>query len=165
MLGEWQSVIAYLPQEVFLIDDSLRANVALGVPEHLVDPDLLMRCLVQAKLLDVVKGLPDGVDSIVGERGIRLSGGQRQRIALARALYHQREVLILDEATSALDHDTERKIVEEIKLLKGDKTMIVIAHRITTLEHCDRIYKIEGGKITEVKTYQEIIESGGADRP
>ena len=114
-LQQWRSKVAYLPQEVFLLDDSLQANIALGIPESELDDALLWTCLDQARLLDVVAGLPNGPSTIIGERGVRLSGGQRQRVALARALYHQREVLILDEATSALDSNIEREIVEEIK--------------------------------------------------
>jgi len=114
--------------------------------------------LRQSKLIKVVEQLPQGVETILGENGVRLSGGQRQRVALARAFYHGRDVLVMDEATSALDDQTEQEIVKEIDQLKGKKTMIVIAHRLTTLKHCDRIYKLENGKVVAVGSYKELIK-------
>jgi ABC-type bacteriocin/lantibiotic exporter with double-glycine peptidase domain len=113
--------------------------------------------LRQARLVDLVEELPSGVNTVIGERGVRLSGGQRQRVALARAFYYGRNVLVMDEATSALDNDTEKEIVSEIQRLKGLKTMIVIAHRFSTVEHCDRIYKLEGGRIVATGTPQELL--------
>jgi len=121
-----------------------------------IDDDRLAESLRQARLGELVYQLSDGVETMLGERGIRLSGGQRQRVALARAFYHGREVLVMDEATSALDYETEREIVEEIKRLKGSKTMIIIAHRVTTLEHCDRIYRLDEGCVVEVGSYAEV---------
>jgi len=156
-LDDWRSNTAYLPQDVFLIDDKLRHNVALGIEEGKIDDDLLMEALQKARLSELVRELPSGVDTMLGERGVRLSGGQRQRVALARAFYHRREVLVLDEATSALDHETEREIVNEIQELKGEKTMIVIAHRLSTLQHCDRIYRLKKGKIIQTGTYDQVI--------
>ena len=111
----------------------------------------------KARLKELIPELAKGVDTMIGERGVRLSGGQRQRVALARALYHGRGVLVLDEATSALDNETEREIVAEIQELKGEKTMIVIAHRLTTLQHCDRIYRLHQGQVIEVGSYEEVI--------
>jgi ATP-binding cassette, subfamily B, bacterial PglK len=146
---EWRSQVAYLPQEVFLIDNTLRNNIALGVNESEIDEEKIDIVIKQARLIELVNQLPQGKETFLGERGVRLSGGQRQRIALARAFYHGREVLVMDEATSALDSETEREIVEEIERLKGKKTMIVIAHRLTTLQHCDRIYELKDGKIIE----------------
>ena len=157
VLKQWQSQVAYIPQQVFLIDDTLRHNVALGINNDEIDGDRLHESLRQARLIDVVKNLPKGVDTILGERGVRLSGGQRQRIALARAFYHKRSVLIMDEATSALDNATEKEIVNEIKILKGKRTIIVIAHRLTTLKHCDRIYELQDGHIKNIGSYDEII--------
>ena len=148
-LKTWRSQVAYLPQQVFLIDNSLSCNVALGKEEAEIDQELLSESLRQARLSELVEQLPQGVNTILGERGVRLSGGQRQRVALARAFYHGRSVLVMDEATSALDNETEREIVEEIKRLKGQKTMIVIAHRLTTVQHCDRIYRLEQGQIVD----------------
>ncbi len=155
-LDNWRSHIAYLPQQIFLIDDTLRNNVALGVSN--VDEKKLITAINQAQLGDFIANLPNGVDSFIGERGVLLSGGQRQRIALARAFYHDRDVLIMDEATSALDNDTEREVVDEIKRLKGKKTIIVIAHRITTLRFCDVIYKLDNGKIDSHGDYNSIAE-------
>ena len=116
-----------------------------------------MAALEKARLTELVEQLPEGVDTLLGERGARLSGGQRQRVALARAFYHERDVLVMDEATSALDNETEKEIVEEIKRLKGKKTIVIIAHRLTTVQHCDRIYKLEKGKIVAAGRAQEIL--------
>ena len=108
---------------------------------------------MQAKLLDFVEQLPEGINTKVGERGLRLSGGQRQRVALARAFYHNRDILVMDESTSALDSDTEYEIIQEIQKHKGERTIIVIAHRLTTLKYCDRIYKLKDGKVIKVDSY------------
>lgn len=157
-LRKWQSQVAYIPQQVFLTDDSLRCNVALGIDEDEIDDIKLQESLRRARLIDLVKSLPDGVKTIVGERGIRFSGGQCQRIALARAFYHGRNVLIMDEATSALDIETEQEIVKELEQLKGQMTMVMIAHRLTTLKNCHRIYELQNGKIVRMGSYAEIIE-------
>ena len=157
-LPEWLSNTAYVPQMVFLMDDSLKKNIALGIDDEQVDINRLHQAIEQAQLSDLVEQLPQGLDNIVGERGIRLSGGQRQRIALARAFYHRRNVLVMDEATSALDNKTEEEIVEEMKRLKGQITMIVIAHRLSTVKHCDRIYRLEQGKIIGEGTPEEILD-------
>jgi ABC-type bacteriocin/lantibiotic exporter with double-glycine peptidase domain len=148
-LKDWRSNVAYIPQEIFLIDNTLRRNVALGIEDECIDEQRIINALRKARLSELIQKMPDGLDTILGERGIRLSGGQRQRVALARAFYHERDVLVMDEATSALDYETEHEIIEEIKRLKGDKTIIIIAHRLTTVKHCDRIYKLEGGRIVE----------------
>ena len=157
VLRQWQSQVAYIPQQVFLVDNTLRYNVALGVNDDEIDENKLYESLRQARLMDLVEELPQGVNTVLGERGVRFSGGQRQRVALARAFYHGRNVLIMDEATSALDNATEREIVREIELLKGSKTMIVIAHRLTTLKHCDRIYELQDGKMINRGSYSEVI--------
>tara|TARA_B110000008_G_scaffold73204_1_gene74339 strand:+ start:7601 stop:9391 length:1791 start_codon:yes stop_codon:yes gene_type:complete len=156
--SRWKNRVAYLPQQIFLIDNTLRNNIALGEEENEINDDKVMNALDQVKLTDVVNQLPNGLDTILGERGVRLSGGQRQRIALARAFYHNRDVLILDESTSALDSKTENEIVKEMMQFKGKKTLIIIAHRLSTLKHCDRIYKLENGCIADVGSYQKIIE-------
>ena len=156
-LSRWQSQIAYLPQQVFLIDNTLRNNVALGINDNEIDDQLVHESLYNASLKAFVDTLPQGVETKLGERGVRLSGGQRQRVAIARAFYHGRNVLVMDEATSALDHETESEIVEEIKRLKGKKTIIVIAHRLTTVEHCDRIYCLEKGKIVNSGPPSKIL--------
>lgn len=148
-LKEWRSQVAYLPQQVFLIDNTLRHNVALGLEGDEIDDNALQKALHKAQLNGLVDQLERGVNTMIGENGVRLSGGQRQRIALARAFYHNRNVLVLDEATSALDNETESEIVEEIRRLKGKVTMIVIAHRLSTIQHCDRIFSLEGGRIVK----------------
>ncbi len=156
-LSRWQSQIAYLPQQVFLIDNTLRNNVALGINDNEIDDQLVHESLNNASLQQFVDTLPQGVETKLGERGVRLSGGQRQRVAIARAFYHGRNVLVMDEATSALDHETESEIVEEIKRLKGKKTILVIAHRLTTVQHCDRIYCLEKGKIVNSGPPSKIL--------
>ena len=156
-LNNWLSHIAYLPQDIFLTDESIKSNIALGTPEKEIDNERVKIALEKSNLSNFVNSLKDGVNTIIGERGTRLSGGQQQRIAIARAFYYGRNVLIMDEATSALDNKTENEIVEEIKNLKGKNTMIVIAHRLSTLRYCDRIYKIENGKIVTTGSYSEII--------
>ena len=156
-LPEWLSNTAYIPQLVFLMDDSLKKNIALGMDDEQVDMNRLHQAIEQAQLSDLVKQLPQGLDNIVGERGIRLSGGQRQRIALARAFYHGRNVLVMDEATSALDNKTEEEIVEEIRRLKGQITMIIIAHRHSTVKHCDKIYRLEQGKLVQEGSPQNVL--------
>jgi len=156
-LKEWHSQVAYLPQEVFLMDDTLKRNVALGVLDSAIDEVLLRDALIRARLDEVVQHLPSGIDTTIGEDGARLSGGQRQRVALARAFYHQRSVLVMDESTSALDNETEKEIIEEIKILKGEITLIVIAHRFTTVEHCDRIYRLEHGRVVSHGRPEDVL--------
>ena len=125
----------------------------------MVDKKQVESAIRKSKLEDLVISLPEGIKTKIGENGVRLSGGQRQRIALARAFYHNRSVLVLDESTSSLDYETEREIVNEIQELKGNKTMIVVAHRLNTLEHCDRIYKIEKGEIISSGSYEDIVKN------
>ena len=156
-IDQWRSQVAYLPQEIFLTDSTLKSNVALGLPLEMIDEEKVCKSLSQAKLDSLVSELPNGVETLLGENGIRLSGGQRQRVALARSFYYQRNVLILDEATSSLDNETEREIVEEIKDFKAEKTLIVIAHRYSTIEHCDRIYKLDKGRIVSQGSFQEVV--------
>ena len=155
----WTDQVAYLPQQVFLIDDSIEKNIALGVESESIDKAFIDLAIKKSSLSELIKSLPEGVDTNIGENGVRLSGGQRQRIALARAFYHNRNILVLDESTSALDQETEREIVKEIQALKGDKTMIIIAHRLNTLEHCDIIYKIEKGKIVSSRSFKDIMNT------
>ena len=139
--------IGYIPQMIFMLDDTIRKNVAFGVHEDKIDEDRVWEVLREARLEDFVRSLPEGLDTGIGERGIRLSGGQRQRIGIARALYYDPEVLILDEATSALDNDTESAIMDSINRLQGRKTLVIIAHRLQTIEKCDAVYRVEDGKI------------------
>jgi ABC-type multidrug transport system fused ATPase/permease subunit len=156
-LRSWQNKLGYVPQSIFLIDDTLARNIAFGVPDHLIDWDKLAQAIYAAQLSDLVKQLPQGLETRVGERGVLLSGGQRQRVGIARALYHEREILVFDEATSALDDETESLVTESIKNLSGNKTMIIIAHRLSTVEHCDRIYLLEGGRIVKSGSYKEVV--------
>ena len=156
-LAEWRSQIAYLPQEVFLIDNTLRHNVALGMEDKEIDDLLVEKALHQARLDELVEQLPQGIETMLGERGVRLSGGQRQRVALARAFYYGCKVLVMDEATSSLDNETELEIVEEIKHHKGEITMIVIAHRLTTVQDCDQIYKLKNGRIVDSGDYGKVV--------
>ncbi len=142
----WLKNIGYIPQMIFMLDDSIRKNVAFGVPEDKINEDRLWEVLKEAQMDEFVRNLPEGMDTGIGERGIRISGGQRQRIGIARALYNDPEVLILDEATSALDNDTEAAIMDAINRLHGRKTLIIIAHRLQTIEKCDLVYRVENGK-------------------
>ncbi|GGI54424.1 ABC transporter ATP-binding protein [Oxalicibacterium solurbis] len=148
-LRTWQSQIGYVPQSIFLTDDTLRRNVAFGLPEERIDDDAIMRAIKAAQLEEFLTGLPDGLETMVGERGIRLSGGQRQRIGIARALYHDPGILVLDEATSSLDTSTEQDVMEAVRALQGKKTTIIVAHRLSTIAHCDRLYRLQGGIIVE----------------
>ena len=142
-LRSWQKNIGYVPQNIFLTDDSIKKNVAFGIPENEIDNNALWSALKSSQLNDYVLSLPDGVNTFVGERGVRLSGGQRQRIGIARALYHNPNVLVFDEATSALDSKTELDFMQAVNQLKGIKTLIIIAHRISTLKNCDKIITIK----------------------
>ena len=155
----WRGNLGYVPQHIFLSDDTIAGNVAFGVPKELVDLAAVENAARIANLHEfVVHDLPQGYQTLVGERGVRLSGGQRQRIGIARALYHDPEVLILDEATSALDNLTEAAVMEAVKNLGSRKTIIMIAHRLTTLESCDRIFFFEGGRVADSGTYGELME-------
>ena len=142
----WAKTIGYVPQSVFLVDGTVRANVAFGLSPNEYSDDKIWDALEQARLADFIRSLPDGLDAIVGERGIKFSGGQRQRVAIARALYDNPEILILDEATSALDTGTETAVMESIEALLGKKTLIIIAHRLSTIKNCDNLYEIKDGK-------------------
>ncbi len=144
----WLKNIGYIPQTIFMIDDSIRKNVAFGCAEEDIDDEKVWRALKEAQLDEFVKSLPEGLDTGIGERGIRISGGQRQRIGIARALFEDPEVLVLDEATSALDNDTEAAIMDSINRLHGKKTLVIIAHRLQTIEKCDMVYRVENGKAT-----------------
>ena len=143
----WQKEIGYIPQSIYLSDDTIRNNIAFGIPEDRIDEEAVLSALHKAQLFEFVDSLPNGLDTVVGDRGVRLSGGQRQRIGIARALYHDPEILILDEATSALDNETETSVMEAIDSLKGLKTMIIIAHRLTTIRNVDVIYEVADGRV------------------
>lgn len=155
----WSQMIGYVPQMVYLLDDSIKKNVAFGIPEDDIDDVRVWEALEQAQLMQVVKKMEQGLDTVVGERGIKLSGGQRQRIAIARALYRNPDILILDEATSALDSETENAVMDAINGLYGVKTLVIIAHRISTIKRCDYIYEVRNGKVS-LKQREEIIGKG-----
>ena len=148
-LTMWHHQIGYIPQVIYLSDDTIRNNIAFGIHEDQIDEEAVKTALKKAQLAEFVDTLPDGLDTIVGDRGVRLSGGQRQRIGIARALYHDPEILVLDEATSALDNETETAVMEAIESLQGSKTMIIIAHRLTTIQNADIIYEVGDGKVTK----------------
>ena len=156
-LHAWHRIVGYIPQAIYLMDDTIRANVAFGEDPKDIDDERLWKALKEAQLDEYVREQKDGLDTIVGDRGIKLSGGQRQRIGIARALYRQPEVLILDEATSALDNDTETAVMESIDALSGTKTMIIIAHRLTTIRNCDIIYEVRDGKLRQ-RDKKEVLE-------
>lgn len=158
-LREWRRHIGYVPQAIALVDDTLRRNVAIGLPDEEIEEARLWRALERAQLDDFVRALPDGLETMVGERGVRLSGGQRQRIGVARALYGDPEVLVFDEATSALDVSTEAEISREIDSLAGQVTVILIAHRLATLRNCDRLVYLEGGRILGSGTFAELART------
>ncbi|WP_390216823.1 ABC transporter ATP-binding protein [Halobacillus campisalis] len=147
----WQQRIGYIPQSIYLSDDTIRGNIAFGVEEESIDDKEVWRALEQAHLKQFVKSLPEQLNTQVGENGVRLSGGQRQRIGIARALYHNPEILFLDEATSALDNGTEKEIMKAIDSLKGDMTLIIIAHRLSTIKNCDIVFEFNNGKLVEEK--------------
>ena len=145
----WLAQIGYIPQSIYLIDESIRDNIAFGIDADKIDEKRIWEVLEEAQLKEFVEELPEGLDTMIGDRGVRLSGGQRQRIGIARALYNDPEILVFDEATSALDNDTEAAVMEAVNSFHGRKTMIIIAHRLNTIEKCDMIYKVENMKLVE----------------
>lgn len=145
----WLAQIGYIPQSIYLIDESIRENIAFGIDADKIDEKRIWEVLEEAQLKEFIEELPEGLDTTIGDRGIRLSGGQRQRIGIARALYHNPEILVFDEATSALDNETEAAVMEAVNSFHGKKTMVIIAHRLNTIEKCDIIYKVENEKIVE----------------
>lgn len=145
----WLAQIGYIPQSIYMVDESIRENIAFGIDADKIDEDRIWEVMEEAQLADFVKSLPEGLDTKIGDRGVRLSGGQRQRIGIARALYHNPEILVFDEATSALDNETEAAVMEAINSFHGKKTMIIIAHRLNTIENCDIIYEVKDEKITQ----------------
>ena len=152
----WQRQVGYVPQDVYLLDDTLRRNIAFGIPDGAIDERRLAAAVTQARLDDVVMALPQLLDTVVGENGVRLSGGQRQRVAIARALYHDPPVLVFDEATAALDNQTEREVTDAITNMHGSRTVIAIAHRISTVKGCDRLIYLRDGKLAGIGTFQEL---------
>jgi len=155
----WQNRIGYVPQSIYLTDDTLKNNIAFGVPEGEINIKSVSDAISQSQLKEFVEDLPLGIETVVGENGVRLSGGQRQRIGIARALYHHPSVLVLDEATSALDSITEREVMNTIELLHGNKTIIIIAHRMSTLTNCDYIYKLKNGTIIDQGSFDKMVNT------
>jgi ABC-type multidrug transport system fused ATPase/permease subunit len=156
-IQRWRTKVGYVPQSIFLTDDTLRRNIAFGLADEQIDEAAVQTALRSAQLEDFVVSLPDGVNTMVGERGVRLSGGQRQRIGIARALYNNPEVLVLDEATSSLDTETEHGVMQAVQALQGDKTVIIVAHRLSTVEYCDRLYRLDAGRIVDEGTFDEVM--------
>lgn len=154
--GGWHGTVGYVPQSIYITDDTVRRNVAFGIADHEIDDEALYRALAHARLDDFIASLPDGLDTRLDEDGVRLSGGQRQRIGIARALYHDPDVLMLDEATSALDPITERDITAAIRALHGSKTVVIIAHRLSTVRHCDRLLLVEGGRLADQGSFEDL---------
>jgi ATP-binding cassette subfamily B protein len=153
----WQAHIAHVPQAIFLADSTIEENIAFGVPKNKIDSKRVMAAAQQAQIADIIETWPKKYQTYVGERGIRLSGGQRQRIGIARALYKQADVIIFDEATSALDNETEEAVMHAIESLADNLTVLIIAHRLTTLKNCDQIVELGNGGIKRIGTYQSIV--------
>lgn len=156
-LHSWHMKLGYIPQTIYLMDDTIRNNIAFGIEGSKINEEKIWAVVREAQLEDFIKTLPDGLDTNVGDRGVRLSGGQRQRIGIARALYTDPEILILDEATSALDNETEKAVMEAIDSLQGSRTMVIIAHRLTTIKNCDVIYEVKDGNVRE-KAKEELFK-------
>lgn len=163
-MARWQRKIGYIPQSIYLTDDTIRGNVAFGMDDDEIEDGKVWAALEAAQLREMVESLPEGLDTVVGERGVRISGGQRQRVGIARALYHNPEVLVMDEATSALDNRTEQQFVEALESLQGNHTLVVIAHRLTTVRNCDRLFMLERGGLVAEGTYDELMATSEAFR-
>jgi ATP-binding cassette, subfamily B, bacterial PglK len=156
-LASWQRQIGYIPQSIYLSDDTIRSNIAFGLATDQINEEQVWSAVKAAQLEELVYGLPAQLDTLVGERGIRLSGGQRQRIGIARALYHNPEVIVMDEATAALDNTTEREFMQALESMSGYKTMITIAHRLSTVKNCDRLYLMRNGTVVDTGTYSDLL--------
>jgi ATP-binding cassette subfamily B protein len=153
----WQSHIAHVPQAIYLADSSVEENIAFGIPPEEIDGDRVREAARQAQISDLIESMPNGYRSMVGEHGVRLSGGQRQRIGIARALYKRADVIVFDEATSALDNETEKSVMDAIGVLNPDLTVIIIAHRLSTLRKCDRIVELGNGRVLRTGSYENIV--------
>jgi ABC-type multidrug transport system fused ATPase/permease subunit len=159
VLRRWQDAVGYVPQEIYLADDTVLANIAFGVPPAEIDQSAAVKAARLAKLHDfIVESLPHGYDTIIGERGVRLSGGQRQRLGIARALYADPAVLVFDEATSAVDRVTEQEVMSALHALGPDKTLILVAHRLSTVRRAERIFLLDRGRLVDVGRFDELVE-------
>lgn len=156
-VARWQRIVGYVPQEIYLLDDTIRRNVALDIRDERIDEDAVEAALRAAQLWHFVQTLPQGLNTETGERGVRLSGGQRQRLGIARALYRSPQLLVFDEATSALDSQTESELIEAIEQLRGDRTIIMVAHRLSTVRHCNRLYMLKSGRVVKSGTFDEVV--------
>jgi len=156
-LRSWRDGIGYVPQQIVLINDTLLANICLGIPTNLVNYDRVQRVIEEVQLAELLESLPDGLNTNLGEKGVKISGGQRQRVGIARALYNDPHILVLDEATSALDSITEKYVMEAVNSLKGARTIIMIAHRLSTVKECDVIFYMEGGHVLDEGSYEELL--------
>jgi ATP-binding cassette subfamily C protein len=156
----WQSQIGYVPQSIYLTDESIRSNIAFGLPEDEIDDKKIRKAILSAQLDVFIDSLADGLDTAVGERGVRLSGGQRQRIGIARALYNDPRVLVLDEATSALDSLMAQEVMKAVDKMRGERTILMVAHQITTIKDCDHIYILENGSLVDSGSYEELHYTG-----
>jgi ABC-type multidrug transport system fused ATPase/permease subunit len=163
-LTSWHQYLGYIPQSIYLSDDTIRNNIAFGVPEEQIVEIEVWAALEAAQLKEMVSDLPEQLDTFVGERGIRLSGGQRQRVGIARALYHNPDILVMDEATAALDNATEREFIEALEAMSGKKTIIMIAHRLSTVKNCDRLYLMQQGQIISSGSYNELLSQSNEFR-
>jgi ABC-type multidrug transport system fused ATPase/permease subunit len=153
----WLAQVGYIPQSIYLIDESIRDNIAFGMDADKIDEKRIWEVLEEAQLADFVRSLPEGLDTGIGDRGVRLSGGQRQRIGIARALYQDPQILVFDEATSALDGDTEKALMDAVNSFRGRKTMIIIAHRLNTIAQCDTIYEVRERKLVQTTLAGKVV--------
>ena len=153
-LNSWKTKIGYVPQDVYLVDDTIENNIAFGIANDKINTKKIDNAIEQSQLKTFINQLPNGKNTIVGERGVQISGGQRQRIGIARALYNEAEVLLLDEATSALDKKTELDFIEAVKNIKGEKTILIITHRFSTIVNCDRVFSINNGQLQENEDFK-----------
>jgi ATP-binding cassette subfamily B protein len=156
-LRAWQKIVAHVPQSIFLTDNTIAENIAFGILPEQIDHERVRLAAKQARIAEFIESRPEGYKAIVGERGVRLSGGQRQRICIARALYKRASVLVFDEATSALDNETENAVMQAIEELSNDLTLVIIAHRLTTLKNCTQIVQLDEGVVARIGNYQEIV--------